>query len=187
MKVVKSKKPIRSKLKSLYAKKIFWGTLRSKDRSAPEKNKILFLKKIPIFKSLSRSQLDEVAQIVYERYYSENEYLFEVNQPGAALFMIQSGSVSVEIPGDNDSYTELAVLQKNAFLGELALLDGSPRSASARAVEPVVVQALSRDDLNNLIQTEPEIASQIYRQLANIIGARLKQTNDLLDKESEAA
>jgi len=184
MKLLKNTEMLKKKV--VNAKKIFWGNLRKTNRDAPTKTRVEFLRKIPIFSKLSKNQLEEVANIVYERHYDENEFIFQMNQPGAALFMIQEGQVAVEIPTE-EGVAQLAVLKHNAFIGEIALLDDSPRSASAKALEHTTALALSRDDLNTLLQTEPVIASQIYKSLATIIATRLKATNELLEKESEAA
>src|SRR5580658_84039 len=95
------------------ALRIFWGQLRGNGRNNWDADKIKFLKKIPFFENLRRKQLDEVATLVYERDYEENEYIFEVGQPGAALFIVQFGEVSVEIPREEDEPTQLAVVGKH--------------------------------------------------------------------------
>jgi len=164
------------------ALRIFWGQLRRSERDSEDTDKVKFLKRIPFFQNLKKNQLEQVAQMVYEREYAENEFLFEIGQPGAALFIIQSGEISVEIPHGADEPTQLAILAKNAFLGELALLDESPRSASARALVPTKVFALFRKDLSRIAETHPDISSQVYATLALIIGNRLKATNDLIEK-----
>lgn len=169
------------------ALRILWGQLRNKDRNVLDLDKVKFLKKIPFFENLKKRQLEQVAQIVYERDYEENEYLFEVAQPGAALFIIQSGEISVEIPDEHGNHAQLAVLSKYAFVGELALLDEAPRSASARAVSKTRVLALFRRDLEQLAETHPDITSHIFRSLATIIGLRLKATNDLIEKRLKVA
>jgi len=170
------------------ALRIFWGQLRRPDREDVDADKIKFLKRIPFFENLKKTQLEHVSQMVYERDYRENEFLFEIGQPGAALFIIQSGEISVEIPSESsEGPTQLAVLGKHSFLGELALLDESPRSASARALVPTKVFALFRKDLNHLAEIHPDISSQIYSTLSLIIGNRLKATNELIEKRMKAA
>ncbi|OFZ19925.1 MAG: hypothetical protein A2Z20_07725 [Bdellovibrionales bacterium RBG_16_40_8] len=168
------------------ALRIFWGQLRKVNRNVPEQDKIKFLKRIPFFELLKKHQLDEVARVVYEREYRDGEYIFEIDQPGAALFIIQSGEISVEIPTPKGEATQLAVISKNAFFGELALLDESPRSASARAIVPTKVLALFRKDLDKLNSTNPDITANIYKSLATIIGNRLKATNELIERKIKA-
>lgn len=167
--------------------RIFWGQVRKVDRSIHDPDKLRFLNRIPFFENLKKGQMEFVANIVYVREYLENEYLFEYGQPGAALFIIQSGEVSVEIPTDNGEATQLAVLGKSTFIGELALLDEAKRSASARALEPTKVYALFRKDLDALAEEHPEVTSHIYKSLAVIVGNRLKATNELIKYSKKAS
>lgn len=165
---------------------ILWKfTFRRKKTAEVSRND--FLKTIPFFSGLSQRQLKILAEHLHERRYEENEYLFEINHPGAALFIIQSGEVVVESSSDRDNAHTLATLKANEFLGELALLDHSPRSASARATKPTQALALFRADLNHLAVTESEIACEIFRTLASIIGERLKATNRHLGAKAKAA
>jgi CRP-like cAMP-binding protein len=182
---MKPKEPLSSDEKKT-ALRIFWGPLRKNDRNDSDNDKIKFLKRIPFFEQLKKRQLELVAQVIYARDYREGEFIFETGQPGAALFIIQSGEVSVEIAGEHDQSTQLAVLHKQAFLGELALLDESPRSASARAIVPTKVLALFRKDLDQLAETSPDITTHIYKALAQIVGNRLKATNELIEKKLKA-
>lgn len=169
------------------ALRILWGQLRKDDRGAGENDKIKFLKKFPFFQHLNKRQLSEVAHIIYERNYREDELLFDVGQPGAALFFIHTGEVSVEIRTDDGEHHQVALLGKHTFVGEIALLDESPRSARARAVVPSKVFAFFKSDLDKLLETDPQIAGQIYKALAIMVGARLKATNELLEKKQKAA
>ena len=132
---------------------------------------------MPFFEHLTLKQLRKLANYLHERRYEEHEYLFEINHPGAALFMIATGEVAVVTSSDSKSATELARIRPGEFLGELALLDESPRSASALAVKPTLTYALFRGDLNQLVLSEPEIACQVFKALAIIVGERLKATN----------
>jgi CRP-like cAMP-binding protein len=166
------------------ALQILWGQVRRVDRSAPEKDKVKVLKKIPFFEHLRRRELEEVAHAMFEREYQEGEFLFETGQPGAALFIVQSGEVQVEIPFA-DGPQVIATLGKHSFIGELALLDESPRSASARATTPTKVLALFRTDLDRLMDSHPRITAQIYKSLAAIVGGRLKATNELIEHKTE--
>lgn len=166
------------------ALRIFWGHIRKNDRNAPEKDKVKFLKRISLFEELSRRDLDEIAKVVFEREYQEGEYLFEYGQPGAALFIVSSGEIAIEIPSAHGEFTEVATVTKHALIGELALLDDSARSASAKAKTQTRVFALFRTDLDQLMASAPHIVAHIYKALAVIVGTRLKATNDLLDKRN---
>ena len=167
------------------ADKLLWETLGRWKRSTPELDRIHFLKTVPFFDRLSNRQLKSVSDIMFQRSYDTDEFIFEEGQPGAALFLILDGKVAIEIYRDSNT-TRLAVLESGAFLGELALLDETPRSANARALERTRALALYRNDLNELVQRDPKTACQIYRSLAGMIGDRLRLTNELVQVKPPA-
>ena len=71
---------------------VFWGNIfNNKDRQK-KKTEIEFLRDIPFFSNLSKKQVIQVEQILHKRFYSEGECFFELNQPGAALFIVESGN-----------------------------------------------------------------------------------------------
>jgi CRP-like cAMP-binding protein len=142
------------------------------------------LRGVPIFEDLSRRELQRLRAILHTRSYKKGELMFEFGQPGAAMFVIQTGEVAITLPDeDSDEELTLATLQAGSFLGELALLDDSPRSASARCAKPTEALAFFRSDLNKLLETAPEIGSKIYRELAVFIGQRLKAMNEQLSEK----
>lgn len=169
-------------VRKIVADKLLWETLKRWKRSSAEMDRIQFLKTVPFFNELSNWQLKTVSDIVFERTYETNELIFEEGQPGAALFLIMNGRVSVEIYREKFT-ANLAVLEKGAFFGEMALLDEAPRSASARALETTRALALYRNDLSRLIEKDPQTACQIYRALARIVGDRLRSTNELVQSD----
>jgi len=168
--------------RKLVADKLLWETLKRWKRSSPELDRIQFLKTVPFFDELSHRQLKTVSDTLFERNYETDELIFEEGQPGAVLFLILDGKVAVEMCRE-DHTTTLAILEKGAFFGEMALLNEAPRSANARSVERTYTLALYRNDLSRLIQRDPQTACQIYRALASIIGDRLRSTNELMDTE----
>ena len=171
--------------RKLVADKLLWETLERWKRSSPELDRIKFLKTVAFFNELSDRQLKTVSSILFERKYEPEELIFEEGQPGAALFLILDGTVAVEMRRKNQT-TTLAILERGAFFGEMALLDEAPRSANARSLEQTYTLALYRNDLDHLIQRDPQTACQIYRALAHVVGDRLRSTNQLIQKEISA-
>lgn len=161
------------------AERVLWMVLGKWTQTSLEASKIQFLKTLPFFQDLAPWQLKRMTEVVFERHYEENETLFEHGQPGAALFLIWDGKVSIELESNGRSVS-IAQLEKGHFLGEMALLDESPRSATARALVATKTLALYRNDLKRLIQSDPDTASLIYKSLACIVGDRLRTTNDLI-------
>ena len=171
--------------RKLDADKLLWQMLGRWKRSSPELDRIQFLKTVPFFDRLSNRQLKGVSDIMFERTYDTDESIFEEGQPGAALFLILHGKVAIEICREA-STMRLAVLENGAFFGEMALLDETPRSANARALERTQTLALYRNDLNELVGRDAKTACQIYRSLAGMIGDRLRLTNELVQMKEPA-
>ena len=167
------------------ADKLLWETLGRWKRSSPELDRVEFLKSVPFFDRLSKRQLKTVSDIMFERTYETNEWIFEEGQPGAAMFLMLDGKVAIEICREASS-TRLAVLERGAFFGEMALLDDTPRSANARALERTRTLALYRNDLTSLRRRHARTACQIYRSLATMIADRLRATNELVQRKAPA-
>lgn len=136
-----------------------------------------FLGGSPLFAGLSVREQRSLSGILHQRTYLEGEPVFLKGQPGAAMYMIKTGQVNVVDYGKDSRETVLATLSAGDFFGELALLDDSPRSASALAVEAACIYAISRTDLDHLLVNSPQIGLRVYRALALIIGTRLKNAN----------
>jgi CRP/FNR family transcriptional regulator, cyclic AMP receptor protein len=175
-----SEKPVSAR--KLVADKLLWQMLELWSRSSPELDRIQFLKTVPFFNELSHRQLKTVSEIMFERNFEADELVFEEGQPGAVLFLILDGKVAVEMCRE-DHTTTLAILEKGAFFGEMALLNDAPRSANARSLARTYTLALYRNDLSQLIQRDPQTACQIYRALASVVGDRLRATNELMQAE----
>lgn len=163
----------------------FWGNVFKSGKSDDSGIDSKLLGKIPIFKNLTGRELKAVSEILYDRKYEAGESIFLMNQPGAAMFIIKSGRVQICIEGENENRAVLAELEEGNFFGEIALLENSPRSASAYALTNTELLAVFRSDLDKLISKEPYIAAKIMKQLAVVIGVRLKETNKMLNQQSQ--
>lgn len=159
----------------------FWQKLPKKSNQK-NKGKLVFLRETLFFEDFSQWELSLVQDFLYERTFQEGEAIFEIGQPGAVLYFIFKGRVSIEVPSA-ESIRKLAELSDGAFFGELALLDDSPRSATARAATEVVVLALTRAELERMLKDRPLAAAPVYKSLAKITGNRLKSTIDRIQKE----
>lgn len=160
---------------------VLWAAFSGqKDRIRQKDDTLTFLGGVPIFNSLSKRELKIINGIAHQRTYQKGEYVFQKNQPGAAMFVIRSGKVNIVDQGQNNCENVLTTLGDNTFFGELALLDDSPRSASAVAEKTTEIFAFFRTDLDRLLTSFPSIGFKVYRALAIIIGSRLKDTNERL-------
>jgi CRP-like cAMP-binding protein len=107
------------------------------------------------------------------------EELFHENDPGDSLFIVQSGRVDIfkNIRGDVDR--SLASFGPGDLIGEMSFIDGARRSASARITEASQFLVLSRQSFARVQRERPDIAAAFYRNMAAIVAARLRTTNEL--------
>lgn len=119
-----------------------------------------------LFEGMGPDELRAMARTLRARRFRRGEVLFHEGDPGDALFVVASGAVKVVVPSEDGEEAILATLRRGDFLGELALLDGAPRSASAVALEATEVLALPRDQFLALVATEPAIRDALMASLA---------------------
>jgi CRP/FNR family cyclic AMP-dependent transcriptional regulator len=91
---------------------------------------------IPFFGGLDPDALERLAASMRSRRFRRGEVIFHIGDPGDALFAIISGEVKITLPAETGEEAILATLRPGDVFGELALLDGAPRSASATALTP---------------------------------------------------
>lgn len=141
-------------------------------RPRPEHPRIAQIRQLGLFATLRAKELRVIDKLLYERRYLKGEVVFDEGDEGQALYVILSGRV--QICKQIDSVTSVvAELPAGVLFGELALLDGAPRTAQARAGEDCVLAALSRADFVSLLDTHAAIASKIALQLARDLGQKL--------------
>jgi len=102
---------------------------------------------VPFFAGLDADALQRVAAGMRSRRFRRGEVIFHVGDPGDALFIIVSGEIKIWLPSEAGEEAILVRLQPGDVFGELALLDGAPRSATATALsaaETVVLPPMSR-------------------------------------------
>ena len=119
------------------------------------------LRSIPLFADLTDDSLRRVLECATEFDAAKGHVLLQTNQPGAGLFVVEEGAVTVELPNRT---IELA---PGEFFGELALLDERAiHTARVVASTPVRCLAIGRDDFDQLLASEPMMAISMLRTLA---------------------
>jgi CRP/FNR family transcriptional regulator, cyclic AMP receptor protein len=121
---------------------------------------------VPLFAGLGEEGLASLVRGMRVRRFRRGETVFHVGDPGDALFVLISGSIKITLPADTGDEAILATLRPGDFFGELALLDGAPRSATAIAIEPTETFILGRDRFRELISTEPVMREAVLATLA---------------------
>ncbi|MCX6133441.1 MAG: cyclic nucleotide-binding domain-containing protein [Ignavibacteriales bacterium] len=140
------------------------------------------LSRVPAFTDLSARELRGVAAIVHKREYKAGEPVFYQGDPGLGMYIIREGEVSIRIAEGEEDDKELAVLTDGDFFGELALLDESPRSATAICRTDCSLIGFFRTDLFEMIEQKTDLGLKIVMRLAEILAVRLRKTDKELSK-----
>lgn len=134
------------------------------------------LRQVPLFRQLDDAALADLAGLIKTEEYSAGTYLFRAGDAANAMFLIRSGRVHIMLSDTEGREVMLADLRSGEFFGELALLDGKPRSANAVLVEPSTLAVLSRATLLSFIDRRPGISLELLSAMAH----RLRRTDELL-------
>jgi len=140
------------------------------------------LSKVAIFSQLNPRELRRLGAIVHRREYAAEEYIFSQQDPGLGMYVIEDGEVRIVYTDSTGVEKELTVLKSGDFFGELSLLDESPRSASAIAGAESKIIGFFRPDLITLLERSPKAGTKILFKLGEVIGTRLRITNEQLGK-----
>lgn len=154
-----------------------WGNI-FKNESSNEESIFSMLSRVPIFAELKQRELKEIERIAHRRRFKADEIIFWEGEPGVGMYIIQKGSVLIFKDKKDGGREKLALLKSGEFFGELALLDESPRSATAIAQEETEIIGIFRPDLFGLLQRKPRLGVKLALKLASMIGERLRKTNE---------
>ncbi len=122
------------------------------------------LASIPLFKSCSKKELGKIAKGTDELKVEHGKVLTEQGHSAREAFVIVDGEAAVEVGGK-----EVARLGPGAHFGELALLDGGPRTATVRAVTDLTLLVISQQAFFSLLDEVPGLSRKILTSMAGII------------------
>jgi len=135
---------------------------------------IQWLKKVPLFDNLNDEQLEHIIRIAQRRTFAPGTVLFQEKEPGHTFYVILTGSIKIYTKSAAGAEKVLSLLNAGESFGELALLDGRPRSASAQALEATTMLELSSQAFLELLEVHFDITRGILTELCR----RLRQTNE---------
>lgn len=133
------------------------------------------LAQVPIFAALSRDQLSALARLVVRRQFARGQVLIREDDTDAALYILVNGQVSVTKRGATaGAEVHLQTLGPGSFVGEMALLDGSPRSATVTALANTECLILTRWVFNTTLRSDPSIAVAMLP----VLSRRVRQADE---------
>lgn len=139
--------------------------------------KAAFIRQLPLFRGLDENDCLELADHMQVHSISKGTFICKQGAPGDTCFLIARGQVDI-LTGRGSQVHKLCTLGPGHPIGEIALLDGNPRSASARAVEDTIIFALKRAQFLELVQSESQAAFKLVHNLVSTLADRVRQVGN---------
>jgi uncharacterized membrane protein len=131
---------------------------------------------VPLFSLLDDTERATLAERVELVRFKVGQAVFNYGDPGDSMFIVRSGAVEISFKNDTGEKIVLETARPGDFFGEISLLDGGPRTASAIVVEDLDAIRVDRGDLDELVRLKPETAIDML----TATGRRLRETSRLL-------
>ncbi|MFN2519515.1 MAG: Crp/Fnr family transcriptional regulator [Candidatus Limnocylindria bacterium] len=138
------------------------------------------LSRISIFAQLSEEELRALAERTRPRTFQRADTIFRKDDPATHLYLVLEGAVKIALPGEFGQEALVALVRAGDFFGELSLLDGGARSASATATEETHAALLARDDFLSFLEAHPAATRVVLAELARTIRRLSDRVEDLI-------
>lgn len=131
------------------------------------------LREVPLFAQLREGDIQRIMQAARHRTYPKNSVIVFEDDPGDALYVVESGQVKLVLIAEDGREVILSIRKKGDFFGEISLIDDEPRSAHVIAMEDSRLLVLRREDFQRCLQEMPQVAIGLLRALCK----RLRQAD----------
>ncbi len=144
----------------------------------PPEKAVELLSKISLFSALQPSYLRRIANLGLEEDYPLGAVIFKEGAQGDKMYLILSGAVRIgkQVAGMGEE--ALAILRAGTHFGEMALIDDFPRSADARAHEACRLFVVRKEDMEDLLFVDRDLAYDLLWSFVRTLSSRLRETND---------
>jgi CRP-like cAMP-binding protein len=139
-------------------------------------NMLKVVRTVPLFATLPERDLAVVADLLGERTYNKDDYIFFEGDPPEALYVVWAGRVKLLRHSKEGRDVVLDVIGPNRLLGEMAVFEGAPYDFTAQAMEPTALISVGRHDFLVLLRRFPRLSLAVIAEL----GRRLRSATDLV-------
>ena len=139
--------------------------------------RILFLKRVPLFSELPPTEIKQVAAIADEHLFVDGEIMADQNEPGDEMYIIVSGLVRVIVSNDGGLEVELARREAGQYVGEMALISRKPRMARLVAEGDVRTLCIGQKQFEGILRERPETSLAVMRVLSDRLRERETAAN----------
>jgi len=137
-------------------------------------DRILLMREVPMFSRLSPEDLEQIAEFAQEQFFPSASVICREGEPGDSLFIIVSGEVNVIKKTEGGETTILAVRRDGEFVGEMAILESSMRSATLQADGDVRMLVLDGDSFKAILRDRPDVAISVLQHMSR----RVRELNE---------
>jgi CRP/FNR family transcriptional regulator, cyclic AMP receptor protein len=148
------------------------------ETSYAKKPELELVGKISIFSKLSRADLEELSRLSVVKDWPADSAIFFQGEPSDSLYLLLKGSLKVTETSSGGQARVLGILEQGEIFGELAFLDGQPRSATVTTCEPSVTASLSHQEFRKFAAARPEVLWKIMAALCDRVR---KTSSDILE------
>ena len=134
------------------------------------------LRSVPLFASLDDETAAALRELLDLELRPAGSVLFRKGEPGSAMYLIEGGRVRIHLRDEDGHDVTLAELAAGDFFGEMAILDGKPRSADATVIEDARLAVLTHDDFHSFVRRSPVVSLSMLAAITD----RLRQTDEML-------
>jgi signal transduction histidine kinase len=127
-----------------------------------------------LFEGIAPHLLEDIAPDVNVIWAKPGEVIFREGDPGDLLYLVGEGAVKISKAGRGGQQETLGLIEPGNFFGEMALLDGQPRSAMATATEPTLLGAVSEEIFQQILEIAP---SRLHMNFLRSVSQRLRGVN----------
>ncbi len=143
-------------------------------------NEMQFLANTELFGDLTDAQLALISQDIVSRHYEQGEVIFREGDPGEVLYLVQSGQVRIFVNSLDGSETSVILFGRAGdIFGELAVIDGLPRSATAVALDKTTVYTIQRQVFSQHMRHMPQLSFNFMHELTRKVRYNTKQMDSL--------
>ncbi len=135
------------------------------------------LASVPLFADLGQRELDALLAATTTKRLAAREELYHKGDPGNQLYAVMSGRLKAAAAGAEGKEVVFSIMGPGEVIGEIALLDSKPRSATVEAMEPSELLTLHRRDFLPVLERHPRVALQ----LATVLAGRLRRLSELTE------
>jgi CRP/FNR family transcriptional regulator, cyclic AMP receptor protein len=131
-----------------------------------------------LFSSLTDADRDQLLALGVKRQYPDGQLIFRRGDPGNGMMLVLRGQVRISIVSEDGKELIFSIIPPGECFGEIALLDGRPRSADAIAVGECVLLVLARPDFLAFLERHPSVTIR----LLEVLCARVRATSDFIEQ-----